>query len=125
MLHWELWSNRRGERSTSPAVAALVVVCAAFTQSWGVSTSGGKRRTLGWRSEKWGRTKEKQEKVRVSCRHTRTHNRPQCGRFGAFGSGSVEAEKTNDCVRTRKKPNVSGFFGVSEAIFKEACKTWL
>ena len=63
--------------------------------------------------------------MRVSCRHTQNHNLPQCGRYGAFGSVSAEAEKTNDRVRMQKKPSVSGFFGVSEANFKEVCKTWL
>ena len=67
----------------------------------------------------FGLEERKQEKTRVSCRHTQTHIRPQCGRFGAFGSVSAEAEITNDCVRMQKRPSVSGLFGVSEANSEE------
>ena len=128
MLHWKLWNSRQGERSTSPAVAPLSPLSRPFAEGVGNLTRqslcgpksgrvGGTR--MGALTGDFGLGERKQEKMRVSCRHSQNHNLPQCGRFGDFGSGSAKAEKTNDCVRNRKKPGVSGFFGVSEADLKE------
>lgn len=128
MPHQQSQNSSQGELAPSTAVAPLSPLSRPFAEGEGnlphqslcAPKSGrvGGTRTGALTGDFWVEER-KQEKMRVSCRHSQNHNLPQCGRFEAFGSGSAKAEKTNDCVRSRKKPGVSGFFGVSEADPKE------